>query len=53
MTFKVIKQNACTYILRIESSGMYPSVSYFYLSEKMRADLIKKLQKPVGDKKDE
>lgn len=40
-------------ILRIESSGVYPSVSFFFISPKMRSDLIKKLQKPDEVKKDE
>ncbi len=53
MKFDVIKKSACTYILRIESSGVYPSVSFFFISPKMRADLIKKLQKPDEVKKDE
>lgn len=53
MTFSFTRYNAQIYLLKIESPGTFPLVSYVFLTEKMRADLIKKLQKPDEVKKDE
>lgn len=46
MTFSFTRYNEQIYLLKIESPGTYPLVSYIFLTEKMRTALIKKLQKP-------